>query len=259
MPEPPSLAGPLARIDRADDLTLQLTTTCRAFLAAQPYRIEERPDDNPTTRAFVVTALDEVPLLPRIIAGEVAHHLRTSLDLLVYQLMLRNGVTDEKLLRKSSFPIFDHDLNTAKGKGDYDAAIERAIGPLPWTIKARIDAIQPCVTNHEWSHLTQVQRLDNTQKHRLLFAAAAGTRLSGWNFRDETGKVTTMPHHSFAAMQTDMLLKVGNAPPAFVLPNLAQEVCFMEGGPVFMHPMDHILRNLSKMTRQTVLSFANCF
>lgn len=68
-----------------------------------------------------------------------------------------------------------------------------------------------------------------------------------------------MPHHSFAAMRTDMLLKVGDAPAGFVLPNLAQEVCFMEGGPVFAHPMDHILRNLSKMTRQTVLSFADCF
>jgi len=104
-----------------------------------------------------------------------------------------------------------------------------------------------------------VQRLDNTQKHRLLLAAAAGTRLSGWTFRDETGKVTTMPHHSLAAVQTDMLLKVGDAPPGFVLPNLAQEICFMEGSPMFLHPMDHILRNLSKMTRQTVQSFAGCF
>jgi hypothetical protein len=67
-----------------------------------------------------------------------------------------------------------------------------------------------------------VQRLDNTQKQRLLLAAAESTRLSGWNFRDETGTVTTIPHNSFAAMQTDMLLKVGDASPGFVLPHLAQ-------------------------------------
>ena len=259
MADQPSLAGPLARIDRADDLSLQLTTACRAFLATQPYTVEERPDENPTTRAFVVTALYAVPVLPRIIAGEIAHHLRASLDLLVYQLMLRNGITDEKLLKKSAFPVLDKDLATPQGRGEYHAAIKTAIGPLPAPLRARIEALQPANTNHEWSHLAQVQRLDNTQKHRLLLAAAASTRLSGWNFRDETGKVATMPHHSFAAVQVDALLKVGNAPPGFALPNLAQELCFMESGPQFMQPVDHNLRHLSQLTRQTVLSFSDSF
>lgn len=63
----PSLIGPLARLDRADELTLQLTAACKAFLATRPYTIEERHDGHPTTRAFVVMTLGEVPLLPRII------------------------------------------------------------------------------------------------------------------------------------------------------------------------------------------------
>jgi hypothetical protein len=259
MANQPSLTGPLARLDRADELTLQLTAACKAFLSTRPYTIEERPDDNPMTRAFVVTALGVVPVLPRIIAGEIAHHLRASLDLLVYQLMLGSNVTDEKLLKKSVFPVLDKDLTTPQGRDEYYAAIKKAIGPLPGPLRQRIEALQPANTNHEWSHLAQVQRLDNTQKHRLLLAAAASTRLSGWNFRDETGKVTTMPHHSFAAIQTGMVLKVGDAPREFVLPNLAQEVCFMEAGPAFLQPMDHNLRHLSKMTRQTVLSFSDCF
>jgi hypothetical protein len=33
----------------------------------------------------------------------------------------------------------------------------------------------------------------------------------------------------------------------------------MEPGPDFWKPIDHILRNLSNMTRQTVLTFADCF
>jgi hypothetical protein len=33
----------------------------------------------------------------------------------------------------------------------------------------------------------------------------------------------------------------------------------MEPGPVWGKPLDHILRNLSRMTRQTVNSFADCF
>ena len=256
---PPSLAGPLARIDRADELTLQLTAACKAFLAGQPYTMEERADENPATRVFVITALRDVPLLPRIIAGEVAHHLRTSFDLMAYQMMLKAAVTDKKLLKQSVFPVLDKDLSTAEGRGEYGAAIKKAVGPLPAPLRARIEALQPCNTNHEWSHLAQVQRLDNTQKHRLLLAATSSIRIGGWNFRDEHGNVTTMPHHSFIPLQVDAVLKVGDAPMGFMLPNLAHEVAFMEPGPVFGHPMDHILRNLSKMTRQTVLSFADCF
>ena len=85
MSDTPSLAGPLARISRADELSLHLTASCRAFLSVQPYTIEERPDEDPTTRAFVITALSDVPVLLRILAGEIARHLRASLDLMVYQ------------------------------------------------------------------------------------------------------------------------------------------------------------------------------
>ena len=46
MADQPSLTGPLARLDRADELTLQLTAACKAFLATRPYTIEERPDEN---------------------------------------------------------------------------------------------------------------------------------------------------------------------------------------------------------------------
>jgi hypothetical protein len=101
--------------------------------------------------------------------------------------------------------------------------------------------------------------LDNTDKHRLLLAATSSIRIGGWNLRDEHGYGKTMPHHSFAALQVDMRLKVGDVPNGFVLPNLAHAVCFMEPGPLFGHPMDHSLRNLSQRTRQTVLSFADCF
>lgn len=185
MADQPSLAGPLARIDRADELTLQLTAVCKAFLASQPYTIIERADEPPTTRAFVVSGVHDVPFLPRI-GGEIAHHLRASLDLLVYQLMLRNGVTDERLLKKSVFPVLDKDLTTPRDRGEYHAAINKTIGPLPASLRARIEDLQPAKTNREWSHLAQVQRLDNTQKHRLLLAATASTRIGGWNLRDET-------------------------------------------------------------------------
>jgi hypothetical protein len=59
----------------------------------------------------------------------------------------------------------------------------------------------------EWSHLAQIQALDNTDKHRLLLAATSSTRIGGWNSRDEHGNVTTMPHHSFLQLQVDAMLR----------------------------------------------------
>ena len=259
MPEEPSLAGPVSRIDRADELITDLEGDLQAFLQSKPYTIEERHDENPTTLAFVITSLAAVPLRSRIVAGEIAHHLRASLDLMVYQLTLMAGVTDEKLLKKAVFPVLDKDLGTTQGRGEYHAAINKAIGFLPEALRARIEALQPSNTNHNWSHLAQVQRLDNTQKHRLLLAAMSSVRIGGWNFRNEDGTVTTMPHHSFLPLQQDALLKIGPVRPDFVLPNLAQEVCFSEPGPVFGHPIGHILSNLSKLTRETLESFRGCF
>jgi hypothetical protein len=42
-------------------------------------------------------------------------------------------------------------------------------------------------------------------------------------------------------------------------PSLADAVTFMEPGPVFGKPIVHILQNLSRMTRETVQWFADCF
>lgn len=256
----PSLAGPRARIDRADDLMQQLETACKSFLAARPYTVEQRPDDNPVVRAFVVTSLQDVPVLPRIITGEIAHHLRASLDLLAYQLLLKADITNPKRLRDCSFPIIiDRDLTKPEERKKHDSSIRQKVDGIAQRAYDRIVALQPCATNREWSHLAQVQALDNSDKHRLLLAATSSIRIGGWNFRDEYGNVTTMPHQSFVPLQVDAMLKVGDPPPGFVLPNLAQEIAFMEPGPVFGKPLVHILQNLSRLTRQTVESFADCF
>ena len=187
----------MARIGRADELTNQLEAACKAFLATRPYTVEERLDDNPAVRMFVVTSLHEVPVLQRIITGEIAHHLRASLDLLAYQLLLKANITDPKRLRDRAFPIIvDRDLTKPEDRKKHDALIRHKIDGIDRRVYDRIVALQPCATNREWSHLAQVQALDNTDKHRLLLAATSSIRIGGWNFRDEDGSVTTMPHQS---------------------------------------------------------------
>ena len=49
--------------------------------------------------------------------------------------------------------------------------------------------------------------------------------------------MTTLPHDSFVPLQVDAMLEVASPPPAFVLPNLANEIAFMEPGPVWGKPL----------------------
>ena len=90
--------SPIFPVHFTDELLTPLDAALKAFLQTQPYVLEERPDPNPTTRTFEITELHDVPMRPRIMAGEVAHHLRASLDLLVYQLLLKEGVDDPERL-----------------------------------------------------------------------------------------------------------------------------------------------------------------
>jgi hypothetical protein len=58
-----------------------------------------------TTRPFVLRKLYGVPERPRIIAGQVAHPLRSAFDRLAYELLIREGINDPKRLRECAFPI----------------------------------------------------------------------------------------------------------------------------------------------------------
>ncbi len=259
MPEQLSLAGPLARIDRADELLTQLDAALKAFIETRPYVVEEQPDPNPTTRAFVITRLHDVPPRPRIIAGEVAHHTRAALDLLAYQLLVDKGVTDPKRLGAAAFPIItSRDLSKPDDKRKHDKLIRAKIGGVSQRAYDRIVAIQPCATNREWSHLAQVQELDNTDKLRLLLAASSIMDLKNLAYRVERGNVTVHPQ-VYVPLQEGQLVKPGPVPPGWRLPNLAYAVTFTEPGPVFGQPVVHILQNLADMTRATIESFEDCF
>jgi hypothetical protein len=132
MPEEPSLAGPRARFERADALIAELEAATKAFAATRPYRAVQADDPNPLNRRFMVETVQDVPLPIRVRAGEIVHHTRATLDLLVYQLLLREGVTDEKRLRRCAFPIVAvHAPADRKQARDYKNKMERAVAGVP--------------------------------------------------------------------------------------------------------------------------------
>lgn len=259
MTELPSLAGPRARLDRADALIRALDIELRAFLNTQPYTATRQPDDNPENLRLIIESVEPIPLPLRVMAGEIPHHTRAALDLMVYQLMVKAGVKDDRLLRKSAFPVLvRHDLADPQQKGEYIATIKKAIGPLSEDVRRRIEALQPCSTNREWSHLAQVQELDNTQKHRLLLTGVVGFRMRNFIFHND-GVAVLVPEAFFHVAPGAMMILNGVKPDETVFPNVADAVIFHEAGPPDGWPLGHILQKLNDMTRETVESFADCF
>src|SRR5687768_6414203 len=105
MPDPPSIQPSLAKIDRADENIRNLDPLFAEFIRRRPYMVVDEPDPDPEMRGFRVTHVDDVGLPLRVLVGEIAHHLRSAFDLLVYQLMLKGNVSDEKVLGRCAFPV----------------------------------------------------------------------------------------------------------------------------------------------------------
>jgi len=84
-------------------------------------------------------------------------------------------------------------------------------------------------------------------------------QLKNFARREESGQVTVVPE-TFVPIQQRALFILNGVPDGVGLkPNFANAVAFNEPGPVFGWPLVHILSNLSRMARETVESFADCF
>jgi hypothetical protein len=261
MLEQPSLAGPRARLDRADALVAELRIATKAFAATRPYQTLQVDDPNPLNRRFVVEAVEDVPLPIRVRAGEIVHHTRAALDLLVYQLLLRAGVDDEKRLRKCAFPIVSaHDPTDRQQAGNYSARMKTAIDGVQDGARDRIEALQPWRPGNPgvWSHLSQVEELDNTQKHRLLLTGVIAFRMRNFVMIDN-GVAKLVPEAFFPIEPGRMIIANGIEPGAPFDRNFADDVIFHESGPPSGWPLGHILEKLNRMTRETIEDFAGCF
>jgi hypothetical protein len=122
----------------------ELEAAAKAFAATRPYRAVLVPDVNPVNRRFVFESVDDVPLAIRVRAGEIVHHTRAALDLLVYQLLMRAGAKDERRLRSCAFPVVAvHDPADRKQANAYENKMERTIAGVTDVTRERIEALQP--------------------------------------------------------------------------------------------------------------------
>jgi hypothetical protein len=107
-----------------------------------------------------------------VIIGEVIHQLRSSLDHLVWQLVIAHST--EKTSNHLEFPIF-------REPGKYPTAARRKIKGVSLTAAKRIEGLQPyhATGNIEDHPLLITHNLDIIDKHQLLIIVAGELKVWG--------------------------------------------------------------------------------
>lgn len=152
------------KIQRADKHLCDFRASIVEFRRDYPYRF--RVERDPNTREPVYRAiLNDIPPLVPLIAGDVLQNLRSALDYLACALVVRNS---GKVTKDTAFPIFD---DAAK----YQAGCARKVEGMHQFAKDEISKIEPYQGGD--NTLWRLHRLNNIDKHRLLFTAEGAVKM----------------------------------------------------------------------------------
>lgn len=166
----PPLDGCLAKISRAKQLIEELEAEIFSAINDTAYKITGEHEFAKKRYVFRLEG-PHLPLRISVLAGEVIHHLRSTLDHLVWAVANKEGIKDSKA-RIISFPVCD-----TKEKF-VDATNRGVLSGVPEEFIKFIESIQPyqaaCPEN---SIVKILHDLDIVEKHRLLVLATQATRM----------------------------------------------------------------------------------
>jgi len=234
-----------AKIDRANFHLKQLTRDIRAA-EANLYGLAVK--DDPHTGERIIEASLPRPLFVgfSIVAGEVIHQARSSLDNLVTGLRIINGTTSES--RVSGFPIFsDRDKYEKNGR--------RMINGLHRTAIAVIDGLQPIKPDFATDPLYVLNELWNRDKHRLLNFASIRLNAFKQTYSYPSGRFSESPILS-ATTAMEAGAELGRfRPPGALASNVKAQDHLDYSGPIFQDAgpaTDHeVLEILSRLVQFT--------
>lgn len=166
----PTLQGCFAKLERAEIQMQYVQNELREYVEGQPYKISDEPERTP--HGWLLWRYHDVPVMPLrfgVILGEIVHDLRSALDHLVYQMVLRNK---RKPYTGNCFPIYLIE--------DHPAApcwVRRASSDLQGVRKrdwALFQRLQPFRRGHRalFHPLAILEELSVVDKHRVLYVAA---------------------------------------------------------------------------------------
>jgi hypothetical protein len=197
----PPLDGCWAKIERANENIKNLEAEISTFVQPDPYIIAGNVNHETKECIFVANA-KTIPLRFSVLAGETIHHLRSSLDHLIWALALRRHAAPG---RNIGFPIC---LTEEKFK----AALKGGkIKGISGSAQAIVERLQP-YRNADWRNtvsdnpLRIIHEFNNTDKHRLLTVVVSAAHIPGRIYF--SGKMADTAIAQFAPEQwADLLLR----------------------------------------------------
>jgi hypothetical protein len=152
------------KIQRAQEHAARLHEHLRAFLAATPYKVAARRDNLSRKPIYFVAAVEPVPDVIPLVAGDALQNLMAALDHLAYQLVCKDTNDQPPNPNWIYFPIADD-------QAKYDARKTGKMAGARSTTIAAIDALKPYRGGDDvlWS----LYRLNNIEKHRLLLTVGS--------------------------------------------------------------------------------------
>jgi hypothetical protein len=154
-----SFDGIRTKLDRAVQLRDDFHTESARYFKSNPYGIQRR--DNPKTGecTFYLTQVPDIPLQLVAIIGDALHNLRSALDHLAWQLVIKAGNIPTNV---TAFPICD------SAKHHQHESRKRLKGMSQNAIDA-IDNLRPYKGGGDPENLLWcLHRLNAIDKHRLL-------------------------------------------------------------------------------------------
>lgn len=165
-----SLDGCRAKLERAKELVLNLNEEIAAVLHNGEYSVVGEHEFEKRRYVFRLHG-PQVPLRISVLAGEVVHHLRCTLDHVVWALASKNNLSSGERI---TFPVCEtsEKFKSAVRNGIIKG-ISRAFHPL-------IESLQPYRTADPKNSIIQiVHDLDIMDKHRLLVVVTHAVRMGG--------------------------------------------------------------------------------
>lgn len=166
------LVGVRAKIERAKHHISDLEGQIVAFRGTNPYALRSDYDPQTGERVFRAVVRAEIPISFAVIAGEAAHHLRSALDHLAWQLVEANGGTPDW---NTCFPLHN---SPPRDEGTFT----RKVQGMSATAVDLVRSKQPYQAGFEV--LGALHEVDNFDKHRLLLVAAYGIRQLGFSYHN---------------------------------------------------------------------------
>jgi hypothetical protein len=171
----PELRGIEAKLDRAAEHLNMLDREVRKFIERQTHRVigEYQPDAR--CHSFKMAITEQPPLAIGVILGDVVHNLRSALDHLVWQLVLKANRVPGDWTR---FPLYDDPGKFAKAVTTPGQRSRRnpLLGLEGTPPLQAIEALQPYHGQHANNLLGALHSLSNEDKHRVVLRTVTGVR-----------------------------------------------------------------------------------